>query len=227
MLTLHPAPSCPRPDRLPDKTVWIDLLDPTPEEIAYVERGAGVQVPSEAALSEIESSSRVHSEHDVLCMSTPMVLRTPAAEPLSSPLGLILSRQRLVTVRFAELPAVAAYAAQCENEPPRSSIAAFVGLMETIVDRLADVLELIGARLDEISAAVFHGSDARPPAPAKADAALRTVGRAGDHASKIRDTLLGIGRIVPFAAETAASWIPAESRTRLHTLRRDIVSLND
>lgn len=232
MLTLHPAPRDPHPDRLPDEAVWMDLFNPTPEEIAYVERGAGVRVPSVAELSEIESSSRIHAEHGVLYMSTPAVLRTPTAEPAVSPLGFVLSPQRLVTIRFADLPAVAAYAAQCEKEePPRSSVAAFIGLLEAIVDRLADVLETIGARLDEISATVFHGNNGRPPAPARADAALRqvlrTVGRAGDHVSKIRDTLLGIGRIVPFVSEVAASWMPAESRTRLHTLQQDIVSLND
>jgi magnesium transporter len=231
MLTLHPAPRGPRPDRLPGETVWIDLLDPTPEERAYVERGAGVRLPTRAELSEIESSSRIHAEHGVLYMSTPTVLRSAAGEPGASPLGFVLSPQRLVTIRFAELPAVATYAAQCENEePPRSSIAAFIGLTEAIVDRMADVLEQIGAQLDELSAAVFHGNDALPSAPARADAALRaalrTVGRAGDHVSKIRDTLLGIGRIVPFVAETAG-WIPAESKTRLNTLRQDIVSLND
>lgn len=231
MMILHPAPRGPRPDTLPDKTVWIDLLDPTPEERAYVERGAGVRVPTQAELSEIETSSRIHAEHGVLYMSTPTVMRSSPTEPAVSPLGFVLSPQRLVTIRFAELPAVATFAAQCENEEqPRSSIATFVGLTEAIVDRMADVLEQIGAQLDELSAAVFHGSDARPPAPARADAALRaalrTVGRAGDHVSKIRDTLLGIGRIVPFVAETA-DWIPAEAKTRLHTLRQDIVSLND
>src|SRR6266568_2085348 len=128
MLTLHPPPRGPLPDRLPDETVWVDLLDPTPEERAYVERGAGVRVPTRAQLSEIESSSRIHAEHGGLYMSTPTVLRSAAAKPAASPLGFVLSPQRLITVRFAELPAVATYAAQCENEEsPRSSIAAFIG----------------------------------------------------------------------------------------------------
>src|SRR6202023_4393752 len=65
--------------------------------------------------------------------------------------------------------------------------------------------------------------------PARADADLRVilrrVGRSGDLASKIRDSLLGIGRIVPYVENTAAAWLPPEAKSGPDTLREDIYSL--
>src|ERR1700730_16180578 len=56
---------------------------------------------------------------------------------------------------------------------------------------------------------------------------LRRVGHNGDLTSKIRDSLLGIARIVPFVLTLAADWLPHEVKPRLETLHQDIASLND
>ncbi|HEU0157414.1 MAG TPA: Mg2+ and Co2+ transporter, partial [Stellaceae bacterium] len=44
---------------LPANVAWIDLLRPDPDEIAFVARSTGLDVPSIEELSEIESSSRL------------------------------------------------------------------------------------------------------------------------------------------------------------------------
>src|SRR6202035_5214088 len=110
---------------------------------------------------------------------------------------------------------------------------AFACLMETIVDRISDILERIAGELDDVSHRLFRsgpvetGSNRRP---ARADADLRVIlrriGRNGDLASKIRDSLLGIGRIVPYVEGNAAAWLPTEAKSRLDTLRQDISSLS-
>ena len=58
---------------LGEKVIWLDLLNPTDEEKAFVESRAGVRVPSFEALSEIESSSRLIVDHGVIYLSTPLV----------------------------------------------------------------------------------------------------------------------------------------------------------
>jgi len=42
--------------------VWIDLLQPTAEEIAQVGAATGLRIPTEGQVSEIESSSRLAFE---------------------------------------------------------------------------------------------------------------------------------------------------------------------
>lgn len=56
---------------------------------------------------------------------------------------------------------------------------------------------------------------------------LRRVGHSGDLASKIRDSLLAIGRITPYVSGLAVQWLPPEVPPRLETLRQDVHSLAD
>src|SRR5690348_930949 len=85
---------------LPPGTFWIDLLQPKPVETAFVERTTGVSLPSFEALAEIESSSRLRIDGNVLYLSAPLVYRATANEPQATPVGFILTRERLITIRF-------------------------------------------------------------------------------------------------------------------------------
>jgi magnesium transporter len=221
---------------LPPEIVWIDLLRPEPAEIAYVTRTTGLEVPSRDDLSEIESSSRLQSEGGALYLSTPMVYRADSDQPLGTPVGFVLTRERLITVRFEALPSFTNFVTKdlAEESDPLTSGAVFAGLMDAIADRLADVLEIIAAELDDLSHRLFRSPATqtgrrRPPARESADLRiiLRRIGHSGDLASKIRDSLLGIGRIVPFVAAHTAEWLPAEIKPRLETVRLDVASLSD
>jgi magnesium transporter len=106
--------------------------------------------------------------------------------------------------------------------------------MDAIADRLADILENIAGELDTLSHRLFRSpatepAARRPPARESADLRiiLRRVGHSGDLASKIRDSLLGIGRIVPYVSSHAADWLPPETKARLETVRQDVLSLSD
>jgi magnesium transporter len=186
------------------KPIWWDLLDGTDEERATVGRATGRQVPTRAQISEIESSSRLYIEEEALYLSAPVLSRSDSGAPVVSPIGLVLSPNHLMTLRFAALPSVETFAARFNARAvvDVTSSDVFVGLLEAIVDRFADVLEQIGAHLDEISDAIFHSEERRP---GRADRALREnlrhIGRTGDHISKLRDSLLALDRMVPFAAD--------------------------
>jgi magnesium transporter len=221
---------------LPEGVVWIDLYDGTPAEIAFVERTTGLHVPSLAELSEIESSSRLYSEGTALYLSTPIVFRATAGDdPVSTPVGFVLSPERLITVRFEPIPVFAAM--QDRVGKPEivhgSAAGAFIAIVEALVDRMADVLEHVGADLDLVSHRIFRDNAARSgtrrPAREDADlrALLRRIGRGGDLASKIRDSLLGIGRIAPYVGSLAADWLPAEVKPHIETVRQDVASLSD
>jgi magnesium transporter len=208
---------------------WIDLLQPSAEEVEVVQRNTGLRVPDIAELVEIESSSRLARRDGALYMSLPAV-QGAEGDPVTTALGIVLTRERMLTVRFAHLRAFEAYAASCRGGACRSSAEAFLGLIEAIVDRLADVLERTGDDLDRVSRRIFHDREPRRRRPKREEtelrAVLRAVGRAGDLVSKIRDTLLGVGRIVPFVAGNA-DWLVNGQKTRLETLAADVRSLAD
>ena len=219
--------------KLPEGIVWIDLMTPTHAEIDLVQRTTGLHVPTREELSEIETSSRLRTDKGVLYLSMPAVYRQDG-QPVTTPLGFVLSAEHLITVRFAPLPAFDTFKTEIK-EPDNihpSSAGAFAGLLETAVDRMADVLEQVGGELDVISHSVFRArakTDKLQPARAESDLreTMRSIGRAGDLISRIRDSLTGIGRIVPYTLGHCVSWMPHEVRTTLETLRADVVSLND
>ena len=108
------------------------------------------------------------------------------------------------------------------------------GLLGAIVDRIADELEGVGAELDAVSKRIFRDGTTRTAVhlrPAREDAnlreILRKVGRAGDLTARVRNSLLGFGRMVPYVVSLGADWLPPEIKPHLETLRTDITSLND
>ena len=213
--------------------IWLDMVDPSQDERALVERATGLRIPSKNELAEVETSSRAYQEGGTLYLSTPMAYRSDEGVSRVAPLGFVLSKNNLLTVRFTALPVFDQFAdrfAAGEGGPACSS-GAFVGLLEAIVDRLADVLERVGSTLDHISHRVFRPAYKRgrkaPRKDTELQATLRAIGRAGDTLSNIRDSLLGVSRLAHFSAEAARAWIPAEVMPRFATLRQDLASLND
>jgi len=212
----------------PDLPVWIDLASADAGEAARAAAITGLRVPDRAALSEIESSSRLAHDSDAIYLSMPVAARDTAGLLISSPLGIVLTPRHLLTIRYQPVKAIDGFAARLAQTPPTRSIDVFAGLLEAIVDRLADVLEHLGADLDELSRTIFRADEAPP---ARADrvlrATLRSVGQTAESTSRIRDSLLGIGRMVAYVAEIGADWIPEEAQHRFKTLRQDVTSLTD
>jgi magnesium transporter len=220
---------------LASDTVWIDLLQPEAGEVALVERATGLKVPTLEELSEIESSSRLRAADGALFLSAPFVYNADTDDPHATPVGFVLTRDRLITMRFAELPSFGAFERDIQSDgKPLTSTGIFSHLLEAVVDRIADVLERIAGELDALSHRLFRAGPTVPlrrrgAAAESADlrVILRRIGRSGDLASKIRDGLLGIGRMVPFVLSSAAEWLPADVKPRLETVRQDVASLND
>ncbi len=224
----------PAPHAMADAAgvVWLDLQRPTEEERSQVERATKLRVPVQADLAEIESSSRLSTEGQAVYLSTPMTYRSMDGASHTAPLGFVLSPDHLLTVRFADLPVFDAFAERFTAATRHPcSVGAFLGLLEAIVDRLADVLEHVGADLDAISRRVFRPDKTGPRNAARMDAqlraTLRAVGRAGERISNIRDSLVGVQRIVHYSHDVAREWIPKDMLPRFMTLRQDITSLTD
>jgi magnesium transporter len=234
MLSTYPQvkPSAePAGDGRPLPFAWIDLLNPEESERAFVENATGLRVPSREALSEIESSSRHYVEGGAIYLSTPLLARAKEPRPDLTPLGVILTPKLLVTVRFDRLSAFEGAAAKAAHEPGLTALDAFARVAEAVVDRIADVLEATGGELDGVSKRAFnveHRVGAQPGRKNKAlQATLQQLGQSGDKLSKVRDTLLGIDRMVQFTAETLHDQIPPDIATRLRAVAQDLASLRE
>jgi magnesium transporter len=227
MLNTHIAKS----GDLRTNPIWVDLLNPTPEEIARVAAESGIQVPSRESLQEIESSSRLRAEGQILYVSMPLTLQDEAAGFAPVPLGFILSPELIVTVRYSLVQAFTQVEADVAKGLCAGSATVFAALIDGMVDFDADRLEKLSGDLAAVSTRAFnpHGDSAKSSKRASRAlrASLNAVGTAGDHLSRIRESLLGLQRIIGFVLKTAADWLPAQEKTRLGTAQQDLASLVD
>jgi magnesium transporter len=228
MLTLFPKLA-----KDPSQAVWIDLFCATDDEIASVSKTLNVAIPSRADLEEIESSSRLQFEDGWMQLSTPVSAHNDDEGP--TPVGFLVSEKFLVTIRYTEMRAFDATAKLLskDNAPACATDDIFASLIEGMVDYGADMLEQIGVALNALSRGIFHEYRKQKAARSirrknrELNDALLEVGSNGDHLSQIRESLLGLQRIVPFAAEKAQEWMKPEIQTRLKTVNRDLLSLAD
>lgn len=230
MLNFYPQGKSPE---AMTRAIWLDLRDPAPAELAEVQKLTGVAVPSRESLAEIENSSRLKARDGVLSMSVPMITHVEGGPPQVAPVGFVLSRDRLITVRFAALPAFDDVAGRF-GDPARSptcSLEVFVDLCEEIVDRLADGLEQVAAELRALSASSFHVPDSAGRKAIRSNRVirgqLRHVGRLGDYLSEKRDALLALARAVNFSIEMTTDWDAGQVMSRMDGLKQDLASLAD
>jgi magnesium transporter len=222
----------PTQDALPEGTTWIDAFEPDEAEIAFLQRTLKIDVPTYDRLIEIESSSRLSNEDDHITISLPLVVRAADGMPHTTPIGFVLSREILLTVHFEALRAFDPLAVRHNpNGGAQTGIAHFLTIVECIIDHIADVLEHVGADLDDISRRIFSEEMARNHQPrtegSNLRSVLRQVGRSGDLTAKISDSLLGMGRMIPYVVANATPYISPVEKRRLDNLARDISSLND
>lgn len=157
MLRAYPsdAPATETPDdEALRKSHWIDLLSPSEAEIRAVEHAVKLHVPTRDEVSEIEASSRLKLNGDALYMSAPLIASDNGSWS-SSPTGFVLSAEVCVTVRFAEMPAFKQVENDLGNMHEIAPAEAFTRILEEIVDRAADHLEVTADQLTAASRRIF------------------------------------------------------------------------
>lgn len=212
----------------PGSLVWFDLQNPSPEERARVEDLAGLTIPSPEAMREIEVSSRLYEERDALFMTVPMVAHVEAGSPVSAPVSFILGRRHLITLRHTDPKAFRLFVTQAGKLALADARPAgiFLGLLESIVDRFADVLELISADADAISAEVFRGNGIA--GRRSLEQLLQATGQCGDLISKVRESVASTIRMLTWFGHPENGYIGEPPfRDRIKVLGRDLASLGD
>lgn len=219
---------------LPDGAVWIDLLRPDDRERRGVAAALGCDLPTREEMREIEASSQVYVEDGAIYLTASVIARADTPHPEQGELTFVLTRNHVVTLRFTEPRSIAAFAARAGRQPEllASPEDALLGLLDVVIDRIADVLELVGGRIDSLSAQVFADSlDSRgkrvSPRSGELKDVMQGVGRAGDLTHKVRDSLASLDRLAAFLTTAAAGRLNKEQKNLLKTLARDLRSLNE
>jgi len=220
---------------LPGDAVWLDVVQPAPEERSKVEALYGLTLPTPEEVREIEPSDRLYSEGAARFMTATILVHADAPLPQRASITFILTGRALITLRYVEPRPVATYAQKLlrGQEGCTCGEEALVGLLESFIDRIADILQKVGQDLDQVSQTIFaEGPATLGPHRARRDlqAVIRSLGRNDDLVSTIRESLLSLTRVISFLTATLSATgdkTLKDVRTRLKSARNDIVSLNE
>ncbi|WP_407114034.1 magnesium transporter CorA family protein [Bradyrhizobium sp. LMG 9283] len=215
---------------VPENAVWIDLVNPSAAEDKAVERLAGIAIPTREDMQEIEISSRLYMENGARYMTATLMCHSDTDMPRTTAVTFILGDHRLVTVRY-DLPKPFALV---EAKLARSCTPSITGemvlmeLLDAVIDRCADILERCGTEIDQVSHDIFEPESERHGQAKRYSQILISIGRKGDLTSKVRESLVSIGRVVTFlsAVVEGVKW-SKDMREQLKTMQRDVASLTD
>jgi magnesium transporter len=218
------------PRRISEQAVWIDLLTPKPAEETKVERALKLDVPTREEQREIEASSRLYQENGAHFMTATVLYQSDTTDPASTPVTFILAANRLITLRYAEPRAFPIFAARCARPEANltNGMTVLIGLIEAIVDRMADVIERIQAEVDALSHSIFEREGGAAARQRRFDVLLRSIGREGEVTSRARESAHSLGRLLTFLTNAAIERKEDKLlKARIRTALRDVASLTD
>ena len=208
-----------------DEAIWIDLYRPMPAQVAAV-AALGVTVPTLADMEEIEISNRLYRENGLEVMTVVLPGLSETRSPTSGPVSFIVAPDRLVTVRHHAPRPFETYPERADKSGPGCDRPerVFLGLLEDITGRLADLLEGVGRSLDAVAGSVYR------PVPGKDRAqvlqtALEQAGQEGELLSRLRLALLTLERAVSFFGQGLAERGDEALRPIVKGLMRDLQAL--
>jgi magnesium transporter len=230
---------------LTSDAVWIDLLSPTDVEELALEAALGIDIPTKEELQQIELSSRLYEQDESLFMTAIVLTHADTSMPQSSAVTFILTSGKLITLRYEDPAPFRTFRVKREASVGRYQTGdqCLAGLVDSIVERAADILEGVGANLDQLSLRVFepvnldaipHGlvrskrGTARKARQRDFVDVLRLIGAASDLVSRARESLVSFTRLVTFYREASSQrGAPRESLAHVKTILGDLASLSD
>lgn len=210
---------------------WIDLLSPNKQEEKLVEKYLDLDIPTKKEMQEIEPSNRLYKEGNTLFMTATMVSQSDSSNPSTDAVTFILTDKRLITVRYIEPHSFSLFISRLsrtyKNETQAEQL--LIGLLESTVDRLADILENITHNLDHYSQLIFRPGQSNGNSQERTDytSLLQNIGANGDLGTKARDSLVSFNRLVYYLGQTFGSKFEAEFQLNMSIIKKDIDALSD
>lgn len=214
------------------EAVWIDLEAPTTAEEDAVEATLGIGIPTREDMQEIEMSSRIYREDGALFL-TAQVVATNAEQAIDiAPVTFVVLPERMVSVHYHHPGSFESFAdwAARHDTPLKSGVDALLGLLEAVVDRLADILEAEARLLDGLSKALF-ASERGAGQGVDLSQLLRRIGQAEDVNAKVSESLGTLLRLAGYLTvdkdNLSRLRMGQTARTQAKALLQDIRSLRE
>lgn len=207
---------------LPRRSAWLDLLDPTPAERSAVEGLLAAPLPERNEINSLGLSSRQHDDQRVLSLHARLYADDPHGQ--SAPLGILVTKEQLVTLRYqasrAFDQAVADFRDGVEQPDGPEQL---VVLLEAIANDVADQMQRIAGDVVQLSDEVFSETNEKTRELRRK---LVGIGQLEGRLARYRTSLLGIGRVVGFVQHRAPDWIDEDAMACVKVLANDLKVLD-
>jgi len=168
-------------------------------------------------------------ENGARYMTATLMCHSDSEVPRTTAVTFILAGHRLTTVRYDEPKPFTIVGARLSRQCPTtvSGESVMMDLLDAVIDRAADILEKIGSEVDAASHDILEPEGGADRTRSFKEI-LKTIGRKGDQTSKVRESLVSIGRLLLYLATEAdaAKWAK-DQRATLKGMQRDVQSLSD
>jgi magnesium transporter len=138
----------------------------------------------------------------------------------------VLVKDRLITIRYAHPRAFTLFEATLAERGGAlcaAGEAVFLGLLDAIVDRVADILEAASDQVESLSNHIFE----RPRKTARFEIILGKLGRWRGITAKVRNSLISLSRLLVYASVSPFIAEGEDEEVRIKSLQRDVASLTD
>jgi len=221
------------PGDLDENQYWVDLFQPTSTEIELWNERLGLDLPTRPEMEEIESTSRLYVEGHALFMTATVLSNSDEPGGIrTSPVTFILGDKIVVTVRFVDNQPFRKFIENFERRTKTRTTPAHTlsALLDSLVDRLADILERVGSQCDRLSNEIFRSKDNDRKANQQNEILrelLRRTGQNGETVAKTRESLMTLNRIIVYFQESIKNQRLDSLVSHVKGISRDVQSLSD
>jgi len=213
---------------VPDDPVWVDLINPSEEELRQLPQNLNIALPSREESWRNHALNRMYTRDGTAYMTA--TLLDEAAPPACGAVTLILTPDFLITLRDMDSPPFLQLQERLLLSPKefRTSTDVLVALLETLILHTATHAEEVIMGLDRLSCRIFsdHGfeGDRRSPSDIMHEV-LKALGSYAALNSRIHESTQSLHRVSTYLAHSLPP--DATSVRALGTLSRDAQSVTE
>ena len=179
-------------------------------------------------------SARLYHEDSAEFMTMTGVSQLESEAPMTTPISFILKGETLATIRYAQPKPFFTYATRAQKTgavPCINSEQVMLGLVEALIERMAEALEKTGRNLERLSRQVFRDKPPGGTASKSRDfqAIIEEIGARGDLLAMVRESLVSLNRLLAYHNTTgkAADGPSKDAVAWVKDMLQDVIALSD
>lgn len=211
----------------PQKLVWMDLYNPTPEEEAFLEKMIEAEIPTREEMHDIEMSARLYQENGALYATASIVTMASGPQPEIHAVTFVLKAHNLITVRYSDPKPFHSVLNRKDIPATQDGSSILISLTEVIVERIADILEGVSHALENTTRKVLAPDNIEGSGKTDYKQLLRDIALSGDLLSKARESMVSLARLLSYVSQSTFCKPNSEEHSRLQVMLRDLAPLSD